>query len=132
MNSNIAAIFLGGSLAALGFVLQRQDFQKLLPMVSFLSTLIIFGWVVVVYRADGLSNICFTRMEEIETELDMHIQRNFNLFQYKRAPVYKGLWRSATLAGRQVKLFRLKTLHIFGLILAAYLILLWSYTLHPF
>jgi hypothetical protein len=132
MNSNVAAIFLGGSLAALGFILQRSDFPKLLPIVSLLSTVVVVGWGVVVYRADGLANVCFVRMEEIENRLDMHIQRYFNLYHHKQAPTYMFIWRRATIGGRQVKLFRLKTLHIFGIILLTYLGFLWAYTLHLF
>jgi len=125
MNSNMAALFLGGSLAALGFVLQRTDFVKLLPVLAFLSTVIMLGWAVIVIRADGLTEICFIRMEEIENQMDMHLQHYFS--QYRNAPTHKLLWRHAVVGGRTHNLFRLKTLHIFGGILSIYLAALWLY-----
>lgn len=129
MNSNIAALFLGGSLAATAFVFQKDVRFSILLIVSLFSTVFFLGWVVLVHRSDAFTKICFERMKEIETILHLSLQLYFEKF-HADSSVYGILLRRTKIGERYITTLRWGWLPIFGVLLIVYLTGLWLFTLN--
>jgi hypothetical protein len=111
----------GGSIAGAGFVLsQNVNVHRLLGL-SILSTVILGGYICYVKRSVGITDVCFSRMREIEaTHLtNVYIARKLgNLRRWGSVPSYDGR--------QPISVFPIRGFHILVGMVALYLSALWA------
>jgi hypothetical protein len=110
INATYESIFLTGSLAATGFVLQKPTPHKMLA-VLLISTLILVGLLFILRRSKKITTACYDRMAKIENALklgDLGIQHQLENAKKKG----------------------FSQLRIFAIIIGLYLISLLAFTLY--
>ncbi|MGP8071469.1 MAG: hypothetical protein ACLP5V_16465 [Candidatus Bathyarchaeia archaeon] len=70
INATYESIFLTGSLAATGFVLQNPTPHKMLAVLA-ISTLILVGGLFLLRRSKKILEVCYCRMNEIENAINV-------------------------------------------------------------
>ena len=79
LNATYESVFLAGSLAATGFVLQNPTFLKL-GAASSISIVVLLGLLALIKRGNLIQRECYARMNEIEEVLHLDIQHRLDRF----------------------------------------------------
>lgn len=120
-NAYWGSLIFGGSIAAAGFVLSQRVGPLRLFGLAVLSTVLLVGYILLIYRSDGVKAVCFARMREIE-------QTHFNAFGVESRIHYLRTSHSYPdypLSRKPITIFRVREFHILSFMVSFYIVALW-------